>query len=98
MWGWEADASGSLAQARDLFGRRRYDLALCDADLPDGDGVSFSQELQETDDLLDIIIVSGDPENIERARRAGFYRCLSKPFNLDALRVLADGAASERIL
>lgn len=98
MWGWETDAGGSLAQARDLFDERRYDLALCDADLPDGDGVSFSQELQEIDDSLDIIIVSGDLENIERARRAGFYRCLSKPFNLDALRILADGAGSEKIL
>jgi DNA-binding response OmpR family regulator len=88
MWGWEADESHSVSEALELFKREQYDLALCDVDLPDGNGIHLAKALSRVNPNLLVVLVSGNPANVAQAREAGFDRSLHKPFDLDALKAL----------
>jgi DNA-binding response OmpR family regulator len=90
LWGWDSDESDSVSAALKLFKRGRYDLALCDVNLPDGDGVFLACALSDVKPALRIVILSGDPRSVDRARAAGFNGCLHKPFDLSELKALID--------
>lgn len=88
--GWTADVSASAPAARGLFKEGRYDLVLCDIELPGGDGVSLAQSLLKAQPSLLVIMTSGNPKNIARARQAGLSECLPKPYSLEELRSRID--------
>lgn len=90
MWGWEADECRSIFEALALLRSGRYDLALCDVDLPGGDGIFLARALSKARPFLRVIVASGNPLNVERAQREGFIRCLRKPFDLNDLKALID--------
>lgn len=89
MWGWGADESHSVSEALGRFKQGEYDLALCDVDLPDGNGISLAKALSKAKPSLRVIVVSGNPMNVNRAQEAGFL-CLPKPFDLGALKTLIE--------
>lgn len=88
--GWLADEAPCVSSALDAFKQGSYDLLISDVDLPDGDGLSLAQALLKVKPSLAVIIVSGDPQNMGRAREAGLAACLQKPFALEELRALID--------
>lgn len=90
LWGWEAVEQPSVAAATAAFAEKRPELALCDVDLPDGDGVALAQTLRKADADLRLVVMSGNPENLARARLNGFTACLQKPFELAELRALIE--------
>ena len=96
LWGWSADEAPSVSAALDSFKRGSYDLLLCDVDLPDGEGISLARALLKVKPSLVVIIASGDPQNLERARKSGLAACLHKPFPLDDLRALIDLEYAEK--
>lgn len=70
------------------------DTILCDIGLPDRDGHAVARDLRSDPQLRGVLLVALSgftrPEDIERAREAGFDRHLAKPPDLDALeRLLA---------
>lgn len=85
---WAADAGFSVPEARALFQAGRYDLVLCDVELPGGDGVSLAQELLRTQPSLRVIMTSGRQISLARARKAGLAACLPKPFSSEELRAM----------
>ena len=89
-WGWNADISPSVPEALEQLAKRDYRLALCDVNVRQDDGIVLAKDLLKIKPLLFIIIVSGDPRNLERARDAGFTHCLRKLFGLDEFKVLLD--------
>ncbi len=93
-WGWHAAESHSISTALKVFKRGTFDLAVCDVDLPSGDGIFLARALSKARPTLHIVVVSGDPKNLESARRIGIERCLQKPFELDALKALLETAAN----
>lgn len=88
QWGWEADQCASVSGALALARGGHYDLAVCDVNLPDGDGISLARALSKAKPTLRVVVVSGNPANMARAQEAGLTRCLRKPFELDALKAL----------
>jgi len=88
LWGWHTDEAPRVSAALDFFKGGSYDLLLCDVDLPDGDGIFLSCAFLKVKPSLAVIVVSGNPENLERARKAGLTGCLHKPFALEELRAL----------
>ncbi len=88
MWGWASDECRTASEALSRFKSARYELMLCDARLPDGSGIELARSLMRVNPLLVAIIVSGHPDNVDRARSAGVARRLHKPFDLEALRAL----------
>ncbi|MDP3540936.1 MAG: response regulator [Elusimicrobiota bacterium] len=90
MWGWGADECHSVSEALGRFKNGEYDLALCDVDLPDGNGIILAKALSKAKPSLRVVVISGNPMNAEHAREAGLTRFLRKPFELDALKALID--------
>ncbi len=90
LWGWVPDEAPRASAALEFFKQGSYDLLLCDVDLPDGDGITLSHALLKVSPTLAVVIISGNPENLLRAREAGFASCLRKPFSLDDLRAQID--------
>lgn len=90
LWGWVPDEAPRVSAALEFFKQGSYGLLLCDVDLPDGDGIVLSRALLKVNPVLAVVIISGNPENLGRAREVGLTACLGKPFSLDHLRALID--------
>lgn len=61
------------------------DVVLSDIDLPVCSGLRAGLRLREELPGLPLVLMTGDPERAEEARRAGFARVLLKPFAVDEL-------------
>jgi len=89
-WGWQTEVSWSATEAASLFNQDPFDAVICDVNVPGANGISLAKGFLRLKPALFVIIVSGIPENIERARESGFSRCLLKPFELGELKGLLD--------
>lgn len=61
---------------------RKPRAIISDVSLGDVDGISICRGLREVDSQLLIVIMSGDPFSLQRAREDGFHYTLRKPFTL----------------
>lgn len=84
--GWEVDAACDGRAALKAFSQGAYGLLVCDADLGRLDGIVIARAFKEIEPALAVVIISGSAGNFERARDAGFPKCLQKPFDLSELR------------
>ncbi|HZL35535.1 MAG TPA: response regulator [Tepidisphaeraceae bacterium] len=86
MSGYDVCVAGDVCSARAAAAAQVFDLALCDIDLPDGDGCDLMRELK-ADHKLEGIALTGQamPGDIERALRAGFTSHLLKPVSFECL-------------
>lgn len=96
-WGWALDARSNATDALQLFREKHYDLAVCDVNLPDGDGVNLAHTLLKVKPSTRILILSGDPGNLERARDSGLPECLLKPFEFGQLKILVHATQACKI-
>ncbi|MFC1679932.1 response regulator [Elusimicrobiota bacterium] len=88
----EADGAGALLRATS---RRLPDLVICDVCLGDGDGIELCSRLRRAHPHFPLILMSGDPESVDRAEAAGFKRILLKPFaESELVKVLAESLPS----
>src|SRR6266852_5964905 len=94
-FGCEIAEAGSVEAARELMGDAKVDLLLLDVNLPGISGLEFLQELQSdsADSPLVIIITAHGSERVAvQAVKSGAYDYLSKPFELDDLRLVVKNA------
>jgi DNA-binding NarL/FixJ family response regulator len=72
--------AGSLAEARSHAATLRFDVAVLDLGLPDGNGADLIEELRRADSGAAVLILSAslDPANLEMAQRAGADEILDK--------------------
>jgi len=100
-WGMRPMAFGTAAHARQWAASRSSDaadwfLAVLDAKLPDGDGLSLARELRERNAALRPALVLSSltqPTDAQVLRQAGVLRWLIKPVRQQALlRALLDAA------
>lgn len=94
-WGWTLDARGTVSDAHVLFKERDYDLAVCDVDLPDGNGIDMAHAFLDEKPFTRILILSGDPGNLDKARDSGLSECLQKPFEFGELKALIEAPRSK---
>lgn len=87
--GWRVDVAACGASALEAFAASPYELLLSDVDLGDINGIDLARAMLGRRPGLRVILVSGNPRNLERARSAGFHGCLLKPFILKELLRLA---------
>ncbi|OGA08740.1 MAG: sigma-54-dependent Fis family transcriptional regulator [Betaproteobacteria bacterium RIFCSPLOWO2_02_FULL_65_20] len=90
------ESAGSVAEAKALLQRRRFDLCLTDMRLPDGDGLDLVRHIGEHCDDLPVAVITayGSMENAVSALKAGAFDYLTKPLSLDQLRTLVRSALS----
>lgn len=97
LWGWRAEECPSITAALATFQKGSFDLALCDVDLLDGDGIVLAKALLKVKPSLIVVIVSGNPANLDRARASGMTARLQKPFDLAELKALLEHENSAKI-
>ncbi|MDA8100504.1 MAG: sigma-54 dependent transcriptional regulator [Nitrospiraceae bacterium] len=85
----EVVSAHSGAEGLSLFGKRSVDIVLLDQRLPDGDGHSLVPELLKRNEQLKIIFITAYPtfENAVAAVRSGAHDYLSKPVDMEELRI-----------
>ena len=91
--GLDADSAESVARARELMASRMYSLCLTDMRLPDGSGLDLVREVHARGGpRIAVITAFGSAENAVAALKAGAFDYLTKPVDLDQLRLLVRSA------
>lgn len=89
--------AGSLAEARGHAATLRFDVAVLDLGLPDGNGADLIEELRASAPGAAVLVLSAslDPANLEKAKRSGADEILDKfarPEEIvDTIKRLGDG-------
>jgi len=91
--GLDVDGAESLGRARALMEGRAYALCLTDMRLPDGSGLDLVREVHSRGGpKIAVITAFGSAENAVAALKAGAFDYLTKPVDLDQLRLLVRSA------
>jgi len=95
--GYAVTAVGNCRGTRALWSRRRFDLALLDYQLPDGNGIELMAELRMRQPGLPVIMSSGMgcTDTAARALRSGAWRFVPKPASVALLHRLFQNALSQ---
>jgi DNA-binding NtrC family response regulator len=89
-----------LSSARFTLEQENPDLVLLDVNLPDGSGIDLLKEIAATSEATPVIIITahGSERLAIEAIRAGAYEYLSKPFEIEELRLLVRNARERAML
>jgi two-component system response regulator PilR (NtrC family) len=94
--GLDVDAADTVARARELLAANRYGLCLTDMRLPDGVGLDIVREVAQgrygESFPIAVITAYGSAENAVAALKAGAFDYLTKPVDLEQLRLLVRSA------
>jgi DNA-binding NtrC family response regulator len=92
--------ASDLRMARFLVEKEEPALVLLDVNLPDGSGIDFLKEVAGRADSPAVIMITahGSERVAIEAIRAGAYEYLSKPFEVDELRLLVKNARERTFL
>ncbi len=92
--GHEVLAAANQAQAVKLVEERRFDLVLTDLKLPDGSGLEVMRRLKQINPDTPVVMITGHAtiDNAVEATRMGAYEYLTKPVDLNRLRIVIANA------
>src|SRR5690606_1045166 len=92
--GLDTESAEDLGAARALLSRRDFALVLTDMRLPDGLGIELVREVVASARQIPIAVITayGSADNAVEALKAGAFDYLSKPVNLEQLRLLVQSA------
>ncbi len=99
--GYEVVATNEPDEAvRALRGERNFDLLLTDIKMPRMSGLDLARIAKERDPAIAVIIMTGfaSMENLHQSVQRGVADFLSKPFELEQLRLAVDQALHKRSL
>ncbi|MDT4968932.1 MAG: hypothetical protein QOJ64_3669 [Acidobacteriota bacterium] len=94
-FGYEIEEADSVESARQIINDRRADLLLLDVNLPGASGIEFLAELQTLDEAAPLVILitaHGSERLAVEAIKSGAHDYLSKPFELEDLRLVVKNA------
>ena len=85
--GYGVGHAGSVAKAKAMAGKKRFDLVVSDLGLPDGSGLELMRHLREAHQLPGIALSGfGTAEDLAASEAAGFDEHLIKPVTWEQLR------------
>lgn len=94
--GFDVETAGSVAQARERLAQGGYALCLTDMRLGDGSGMDLVREIAATGPgkapAVAVMTAFGSAENAVAALKAGAFDYLTKPVDIEQLRVLVRSA------
>ena len=92
--GFEVQTAQSVAEARRLLAETSPDLVLCDIMMPDGNGLELLQEIKSAPAAPPVIMMTAytSTRSAIEAMKLGAYDYVSKPFDVDELKLLAEKA------
>ncbi len=88
--GYTVETADRVSTAITALSEKSYDLVMCDLKLPDGNGLEVLERARYYPDAPPFIIITAHttPQTALEALRAGAADYLSKPFNMDDLRLI----------
>ena len=98
--GFECSVAANGSEALEALRRRCFALVLSDIDMPGMDGVKLLQRVKEAHPDVEVVMITGvvDVEVALRAMRMGANDYLTKPFNLEEVRLTVERALEKRRL
>jgi DNA-binding NtrC family response regulator len=95
--GHEVEAVDSAAGALAAITRTKFDLVLCDINLPDQDGVSILPKLLAGENPPAVLLITAYPsiDTAVRGMKLGARDYIGKPFSPDELRLVVQRALAE---
>ena len=94
--GLDVDTAESVSAARALLARNAYALCLTDMRLPDGSGLDLVRYVTgSAGPPIAVITAYGSAENAVAALKAGAFDYLTKPVDINQLRMLVRSAVRE---
>lgn len=99
-FGFSVVQAGNAAAAFELVKRGGIDLVLSDIEMPKENGLALLRRIKDHDPEIDVIMVTGvvDFETAVGTIRQGAADYVSKPFNLDEVRIVVDRTLEKRRL
>jgi len=90
--GYEVSTAESVASGMEMLHERTFDLVMCDLKLPDGTGLEVLADARKHHVASPFIIITAHttPQHALEALRAGAAEYLSKPFNVEDLKLILD--------
>ena len=86
--GHNVGCAASLAEARELASREKWQLVISDLGLSDGSGYTFMQEIRASQGIPGLALSGyGTESDIAKSLEAGFTQHLVKPLNIQELEV-----------
>ncbi len=94
--GYEVDTASSVAAARQRLDRG-YDLCLCDLLMPDGNGLDLLREIKASGADTAVIVMTAytSTRSAIEAMKAGAFDYVSKPFDVEELKVVCQRALEQ---
>ena len=88
--GYDVDRADSVASARRTISGKNYDLVLCDILMPDGNGLDLLREIKERQPHTEVIMMTAytSTKSAIEAMKLGAYNYISKPFDVEELKVV----------
>jgi len=98
--GHDVEVAENAAAAIAAVGRRRFDLVLCDSNLPDQDGISLLPRLLSVTPAPTVLLITAFPsiDTAVRGMKLGARDYIGKPFSPDELRLVVARALDEDAL
>lgn len=92
--------AGSGKEAFDLLGENDFDIIITDLFLPDLDGIDILKQVKSVSPAMEVILITGhaSAETAVRAMKEGAYDYITKPLNIDELRLIIGKAVEKRRL
>jgi two-component system response regulator PilR (NtrC family) len=92
--GYEVTTARSVEEARRALERGSLDLVLCDILMPDGNGLDLLKEIKATDGSPPVIMMTAytSTKSAIEAMKLGAADYVSKPFDVDELKIVAQKA------
>jgi two-component system, NtrC family, response regulator PilR len=98
--GWKVDTAASLDEARRLFRSVEPEVVLCDLMMPDGSGMDLLREFHELRPTTAVIMITAftSTRSAVEALKAGAVDYISKPFDVEELKIIVRKASERRQL
>ena len=98
--GFEVLVAGSRGTAADVLRRGPVDMVITDVKLPDGDGIEILRHVKAGAPETVVIVMTafGSTQTAVAALKLGAHDYLTKPFDIDELKIVVRGAFEKRQL
>jgi two-component system response regulator PilR (NtrC family) len=101
--GYEVVTAGDIATARTHLEHDDFDVVITDIQMPGGSGLDLLRDVQsrppgETDTMVIVMTAFASTETAIAAMKEGAYDYITKPFKVDAIRIILEKAIEKKSL
>ncbi|MBD3348152.1 MAG: diguanylate cyclase [Candidatus Eisenbacteria bacterium] len=98
--GYAVDLAVSGRDAIDKMGERQYEIIITDIVMPELDGLSVVAAAKKLSYDVDVVVMTGyaSMETAVESMKLGATDYITKPFNIDQIRIIVSNAVKERAL